>query len=318
MSESPRLHVLILNWNGAADTLACLESVLASQYENYRLIVCDNDSADGSPEQILQWAEGRVEAVDAPATSTLDAPLTLIRTGGNLGFTGGCNVGIAHALGRGADFVFLLNNDARVEVDTLSTLVEVARDGGASLVGARVLDEDGVGEQFAGSSWPGLLYGRGRGQPPGDRPAYWPSAYGSGCGLLIGRGLLVERFAECGHYLDPAFFMYCEETDLCLYGRARGHGCVVARDAVIRHGLARSSGGSLNPRSYYYMTRNRIRLANRWLDARGRLLFHAWYAPSRVALQALGKGRWRARTLSAVARGLVDGYLGRAGKWGLH
>jgi GT2 family glycosyltransferase len=107
-------------------------------------------------------------------------------------------------------------------------------------------------------------------------------------------------------------------VDLCRYAVTRDLGCVVAHDAVVYHAVARSSGGTLNPRSYYYQTRNRIYLANRWLPWPWKLLFHAYYLPSRLLLQAIGKGRWRWRTLRAISRGLVDGYRGVTGKWKNH
>ncbi|HEX8203771.1 MAG TPA: glycosyltransferase family 2 protein [Isosphaeraceae bacterium] len=344
---APLLHVIILNWRRWRDTIACLDSVFGSDYPNFRVVVCDNDSQDGSLARIRDWAAGRpacpvagpgagaappaasgcvpkpIAVVEAgplePGTPAgaqeHDTPLILIQTGENRGFSGGCNVGIAEALARGADYVFLLNNDAVAETATFRHLLAVARQSGAAIVGARLQQEF----PDAGHMWPALLFGGGavrRGA--GDDEAFWATNLANGCAMLIRRDLLVARFAECGYYLDPDYFMYLETEDLALYAGARGYGCVIARDAVVHHAIAQSSGGKFNPRSFYYFTRNRILLANRWLDARWKLLFHAYYIPSRLLLLTLGVRRWRWRTVQAVGSGLIDGYLGGRGKWKHH
>src|SRR5262245_145377 len=60
--REPRVHVLILNWNGWRDTIECLETVFRLEYSNFQVIVCDNASSDGSVNNILAWANGRLDA----------------------------------------------------------------------------------------------------------------------------------------------------------------------------------------------------------------------------------------------------------------
>jgi GT2 family glycosyltransferase len=330
------VYTILLNWKGCDDTIACLESVFRSDYPRFGVIVCDNDSGDGSLERIREWAERRTDPISPEHTpgcvaspeaarrlaeqgrDRRDARLVLIQTGANLGFTGGCNVGIAYALARGADYVFLLNNDATVEPVTLTRLVAAAEASAAGIAGARVLDAGGRSVLFSGSQWPGSLFGVCAARARAEVGDYWDSDYAIGCAILLRSDLLRDRFLSSGYYFDPSFFMYCEEVDLCLFGRARGYRCIVVRDAVVYHALAKSSGGSLNPRSYYYNTRNRIRLANRWLGCAWWALFHTYYAPSRLVLQSLGRAKWRRDVFGSVLRGLVDGYLGVSGRWKFH
>ena len=89
-----KLAAVVLNWNGGDDTLAALDSL-----GDVPAICVDNGSTDGSDLAV----EERFPDVE------------LIRTGANLGFAGGNNVGIRRALERGADWVLLLNNDAVAE-----------------------------------------------------------------------------------------------------------------------------------------------------------------------------------------------------------
>lgn len=132
--------------------------------------------------------------------------------------------------------------------------------------------------------------------------------------MLLRRDLLERRIDESGFVFDPEFFMYCEETDLCRYGISKGYRCIVAHEAIAYHGCAKSSGGQGNPRSYYYLTRNRIALANRWLSPTLRVIFHLYYLPSRVILQIKRSAPARV----AVWQGLKDGYNGIMGMWKDH
>src|SRR5215211_7434237 len=157
MNDLPRVHILLLNFNGWRDTLECLESVLRLDYPDFRVIVCDNGSSDGSVERIRAWAEGSEPAPtsDVPSLARLvdppigkpvhyvsytraeaerggrgnaaddDARLILVSVGENLGFTGGNNVGLRYLQSRGErGHVLVLNNDTVVEPSSLRLMVE--------------------------------------------------------------------------------------------------------------------------------------------------------------------------------------------------
>lgn len=103
----PFIYVVLLNWRDYYDTKECVISLLKSTYGNLKIVVVDNNSQDNSA-KLLQ--------LDFP---TID----LIENESNFGFSGGCNVGIKHALISGADFVLLLNNDCIVEPDFLNSVL---------------------------------------------------------------------------------------------------------------------------------------------------------------------------------------------------
>src|ERR1700694_2988487 len=115
--------VILLNWNGWKDTIECLESVFRLNSPDFRVVVCDNASADGSLEKIKQWARGELPAESAnpllshltlppfpkpilyceltreeaeSGTATHSCPLTLIQNGANVGFAAGNNVGLRY------------------------------------------------------------------------------------------------------------------------------------------------------------------------------------------------------------------------------
>ncbi len=97
-SNLPSVHVLILNYRMRDQVRECLLSLAAVPYPNLTTVVIDNDSSDGI-EQLLAEEFPRV---------------VFLQTGANLGYTGGNNVGIRHAIKAGADYVLILNPDTVV------------------------------------------------------------------------------------------------------------------------------------------------------------------------------------------------------------
>src|SRR5262245_57058678 len=136
--ETPPMYVIILNWNRPADTLACLEAVRRSRYQTLSAVVVDNGSSDDSVAHIR----------------AAYPQVTLIQNKTNLGYAGGNNVGIRHALQRGAAYVLLLNEDVVVEPEALGHLAAALADPSVAAAGCKVrIFEDparlwAVGESF--------------------------------------------------------------------------------------------------------------------------------------------------------------------------
>ena len=123
MKSKPLSQVccVVLNWNGWADTLECMGALRECTYPRLTIIVVDNGSTNDSVARI----------------KSAYPDILLLESGSNLGFSGGNNIGIRHALALGADFVWLLNNDTRPAADALDALVEKAlSDGGIGAVGS--------------------------------------------------------------------------------------------------------------------------------------------------------------------------------------
>ena len=106
------VYVILLNWNGAQDTIDCLKSLAGLQGVLPKVIVCDNASSDDS------WSR-----LGAYVASETRLDIQLVQTGANLGFAGGNNVGLRIALSDPTmDFVWLLNNDTIVDSGALPAL----------------------------------------------------------------------------------------------------------------------------------------------------------------------------------------------------
>ena len=275
--KAPSVYCIVVNWNGWQDTIACLTSLAAQDYPRLGVIVIDNGSTDGSNSKIREahpW-------------------ITLIETGKNLGFSGGSNVGIKLAVQQGAEYVWLLNNDTTMPPDTASKMVRAAQaHPNAGAVGSvlYLMDNPQQVQAWGGGSlnlW--LGYVSQFKQPT----TFGPNAFLTGASMLLPRHICEEV-----GILYEGFFMYCDDSDLCLRIRRAGYGLVVASDTAILH----REGGSSVRRSATidaYATTSMLRLLQRHapVPVVSALIFLFLRVANRVR-----KGEWR--NLMAVARGV--------------
>jgi GT2 family glycosyltransferase len=234
-----RVAVVVLNWNRWQDTVGCLASLHLQDYPNFYLLVVDNGSTDDSVAQIKN-SEPTIE---------------LLQSGFNLGFGGGCNVGIRKALADGADYVWLVNSDATVDPHALSALVKVAEQNlSLGSVGSVLYEVDAPDQvQLWGGGRVRLWSGRSRHQlSPG------PLDFISGASVLLRRAAL----EEVGLFDQPTFFMYWEDTDLGFRLRRAGWQLAVAHDSRVWHKQS-ASLGKRNPLLDEYFVRSGVRFLRR-------------------------------------------------------
>jgi hypothetical protein len=340
----PRVAVSILNWNGWQETVKCLDSVRGLDYPNYLPIVVDNGSVDASGARIREWAGERLSDSHGLAEYTLAEAelggkkekemmldlreskdrLVSINNGENLGFTGGHNVAIQYALNRNqpADYVFLLNNDAKVSRDCLTHLVAVDQRAKAGIVGAVVLEANGGSPQFSGrTTLLRMLFRpilRWELPPPETEEGFWESFCVHGAAMMVRSDVLRAIHRSRGEYLETRLFAHWDETALCFAAGREGFRTVVAKNAVVYHQTGKSCGGVYNPLSYYYIVRNRTLLVHELLPTRWRVAFHLVNVPLCAARVLYNLRHHRPRSARAVLLGLVDGYRGVTGKWKYH
>lgn len=111
--------VILVNWNGADDTIACLES-LSRVEESHFVVIADNNSTDDSVQRISEWLKKKSEV------SPVVEGYQLLQLDANYGFAIGNNKAVTFAMQRNPDFCMLLNNDTEVEPDFLKRLTEYA------------------------------------------------------------------------------------------------------------------------------------------------------------------------------------------------
>ena len=242
----PDVEIVVLNWNGKRDTLACLASLEKLQYPDVHVIVVDNGFADDSVDAI--------RSLYPPESGRL----TVIENGKNLGYTGGNNVGIRQALNNGAEFIWLLNNDTLVEPDSLGLLLRAAlANPSAGILGPRVLCYPDTHLLYSKGESFNLWFNR-RTVNVGEedrRDEVKPRKvdYVVGCSMLVSKKII-----EQVGLLDETYFAYFEEIDWCFRGRKAGFEVLYVPEAVIYHKGGASTGGTISPLASYYRTRNWI------------------------------------------------------------
>lgn len=268
--------VIVLNWNGWPDTVACVRSVRKSTCSDFEILVVDNGSTDDSVAQLRRAFPG----------------LTILETGENLGFAGGNNAGIRHALDHlAAEYVWLLNNDTVVEPDTMAlALSAIQAHPRLAVAGTRIVNHDDVTilQEWGGKRmglWTGIPWPASRRRPP--------NFISGACMFLSGKAL-----RQCGLF-DPAYFFYMEDVDLSFRLTGHGWGMTVAGNAAVRHKGSASAGDKSCFQAYWYR-RGLVRLVRThapfpWLPILGTTLLRlllAFLARNGPVLRGTWSGFW--------------------------
>lgn len=287
-----KLVAVVLNWNGGDDTPRALASL-----QGLDVICVDNGSTDGS-DDLVERDFGDVE---------------LIRTGANLGFAGGNNVGIRRALERGADWVLLMNNDAEMEHGLPEALERAAAARpDAGLLACKVLFEDGETVMYAGASFNEWLGYSGRRVGWGERDTFHAP---HDVDRADGAAMAASRAAvERAGLLDEGLFAYVEDVEWSLRIRHAGFAVVFVPDAKVRHKGSASTGGRASTANLYYDTRNTIAVVERHRPLRLGLgsLRRGVVVVSHL-VQAVGHPS-RKDAAAAVMAGWKDAQAGRLGR----
>ncbi len=288
---APSVAAIVLSYNGRDDVLSCARWLLASDYPRLRVLVVDNASADDTVAAVAERF---------PAC-------TLLRNDRNLGFAGGCNVGIANALDAGDEFVLLVNPDTEGASDLVARLVAFMESHPrAGVVGPKTHSTqampDGSPKLLYKGAWrrtlplrqriPGIESGDAGGDDEPRRTDYvWGHAM----------MLRAEALRRTGP-LDPEFFMYYEDLDLCRRMEAAGYEVWCDPRAVIRHDAPDGARGLRSERWRWECKVHSTRIFHR--KHHGRLASLVL-----TPLTVLGEAQELARTRrGAAARELLSAY----------
>ena len=288
----PRIHAVVLNWNGGDMNRRCLDALLACGYPELSVLFVDNGSTDGSAEDV----KGRYPGVE------------VLFTGENLGFTGGNNRGIRRALDRGAELVLILNNDVEVPkgfLEPLARLLE-ARPG---VAGPKVLDPSGkiwcAGGRLSFHQNLTSLRGFGR-RDNGHYDRTEDVDYLPACCLLVSR----EVFDAVG-LLEEDYFCYLEDVDFCFRARDGGFPVVYCPDSRIVHHFSHSTGGGYTPARKYMNALNSVRFLRRHGSLKSWaafILLDVLVLPGVLAVRFF---QGRSAGVLAKGRGLLHGFTNR-------
>jgi GT2 family glycosyltransferase len=204
---APLCCIVVLNWNGAEDTLAALQSLAMVKSPSCRVLVVDNGSTDGSPERIRE-AFPDIELLLLPA---------------NIGYAGGNNAGFRRVLELKAELVIFLNNDTLVDSGFCTPLLEtLQRKPLAGIAVPKIFYQDRPDTIWYAGGTVRLSTGlirhvglRKKDAPQFDRAGV--TDYATGCCFAM----RCRDFEEVGGF-DETFGMYAEDVDLSLRVRSQG------------------------------------------------------------------------------------------------
>jgi len=266
---SNKVYIVILNYDGWKDTIECLESVLKNDYENYQIIVVDNNSPNNSVEYIKNWTEGtqkvlydknsplkylsqpfdpkpleyihytKKEALEGGNTeleSKLNNPIIIIQAGENGGFASGNNIGIKYALKKNDfDNIWLLNNDTVIEKSSLTNLVKENADLTGSIL--LIYDRPDILQCVGGGSIRKYIggikmnyYGEKWKDIKNKVDQDKKLDFISGASLLIRK----EVFDKIG-LLPEEYFLYWEETDFCYKAKINKLSLLYSTTSIVYH-----------------------------------------------------------------------------------
>lgn len=248
----PKVDIIILNWNGWQDTIACLESIFRNDYKNYNIIVVDNFSTNDSVDRIRNWALKEKHKIN------------LLKVDSNRGFAGGNNVGIKFALSQDhPSYIWLLNNDTIIMKDSLAKVVAKAiTDKTIGICGSKLLYYQNPSQIQALGGTYNKYFGTSRFIIKPEQLYHMD--------YVVGAAMLVSKeFLETIGLLNEEYFLYYEELDWAV--RAKGKfKLACATDSVVYHKEGASTGGnnrSKNKKSYmadYYSIRSRLLFSKKY------------------------------------------------------
>ena len=246
--SEPTVAIILLNYNSYDYTKACLESLQESNYENFQIVIVDNDSLDRSFEKLKQLETERIH---------------IIQSGKNAGFAYGNNIGIRYAKNKDFDYILLLNNDTLVTKEFLTKIVFTATEFKSDITTCRIMYNDNKDM---------IWYGGGSIDWFNQRATHWgintiyngdteikAVTFISGCCMLLSKNC-IKRIGD----LPEEYFMYYEDLDYCQHALNQGLKLIYDPKPVIYHCVSASGGGSQSPFVIEWSNRSRRRFVKKY------------------------------------------------------
>lgn len=237
-----KLFVIILNWNNYGDARECVESVQKSVFGDFKIVIVDNHSTDGSLEKLKEECSDCI----------------FLENEKNLGYAGGNNKGLKYFMENKGDLALILNNDTCVDRNAVKNLVDLALSlPNIGMVGPMLLHYSSPEKiQAMGGGCVNFAQAcfTGNYRDQNDNGRFLEplkTNYLNGACLVIKK----EAINSIG-YFDEDYYLYGEETDYCKRAVNAGWELRIEPRAKVWHKVARSSGGIKSITRDYYESRN--------------------------------------------------------------
>lgn len=223
-----RTAIVVLNWNGADDSIRCIESLLANNIDGLDVILVDNAS---EPESVA--------SLNTYLSNYPNGHINFIRNYTNSGYSGGNNLGFSIALKLGYDYIGTLNPDAVADRAWIHNLIAILEDSPEVGIATGLMLQqekniiDTCGEVYSTWGVPG----------PRMRDAPLRSAYKKGFIFASTGGGFIARaelLTAVGMF-DEKFFMYYEDVDFCFRAQLAGYKVYYTPKAIAYHKISAST-----------------------------------------------------------------------------
>lgn len=256
------VYIVVLNYNNAADTMECISSLLKSEYTNFKILLVDNHSTDGSLETISDFLNTldssdfiRFDDYKEITKSTDLKKINLIESRFNGGFSYGNNIGSKIAMNRSDfEYLWLLNNDTEIPTDTLTTLINYYKNSSEKLGILGNLQyfyhkKDEI-QAIAGGFNRFIAN-------------YWNinslDQLKSGFNYIYGASMFMSKdFVMDVGLLCEDYFMYYEEIDIAERAKNSGYQIDICKEAKIYHKHGNTTSKKGNKFRTFYLERNKF------------------------------------------------------------
>ena len=226
-STHPKVHLIVLNWNDKELSGKCLSSIEKVSYPNYKVLIVDNSSEDGS----VDFFKENFSQYDILALES------------NLKYAGGNNAAVEYLKPKEEDFLVFINNDTIVSSDFLDHLIQpFLNDPNCIITVPKILFAMDINKiWYAGgivNMWKGKIDHIGIRNFDGPRYSFMMETdYATGCCLCINSADFKKL-----DYFDTIFNMYCEDVDLSIRAKRMNRKIVYSPKSIIVHSVSQSLG----------------------------------------------------------------------------
>lgn len=225
--SDPKVYLIVLNWNDKEISKKCLSSIEKVSYSNYKVLIVDNNSQDGSVAFFKEYfPQYDILALDK-----------------NLKYAGGNNAAVDYLKPEEEDFLVFINNDTIVSSDFLDHLVApFLNDANCIITVPKILFAVDINKiWYAGglvNMWKGSIDHIGIRDFDGPKYSFMMDTdYATGCCFCIKN----EDFRRL-KYFDTTFEMYCEDVDLSIRAKKMNRRIVYNPKSIILHSVSQSLG----------------------------------------------------------------------------
>ena len=223
----PKIHVLILNWNGSKYLSDSIESIKNNNYSNFKITVIDNNSDDDSLLKIK------------------NENINIISHSSNYKYAKGYNKAIFELKNDDSDYYLLLNNDTISDKNLLESFAKAIKEYGTNcIMGAKILYAKNKNQiWYAGGKFGFFNFFVSHHGIRNINSSYYDkdciTDYITGCCLLISK----NNFHQLKGF-DENFNMYGEDVDLSIRAQNIGLKCYYISQAKLWHNVSASYGGN--------------------------------------------------------------------------